>query len=252
MRNMKSREQGVVLIVVLWVCTLLTVLLGAFTLSINVDRTLAGNLVQQVRERAATEAVLNYLTAVRRVDAEAWQAMPGEVFELPFDGIDVFFRLIPESSYLNLNLATEEQLAGVFTALDLEDPQGLARQVVSRRDGTMELSETGTPPQPWYSVDELAMLAGGLERVNDLHRLFTVYGEHEQIDPTYADNRLLNDDQAEPVGEVLAEDGLFRLQIALGAGRRLRKVEVTAAFTESEAGYQVLHWNLYNASFAME
>lgn len=248
------RERGVILLVVLWICALLTVLLAAFSLAVRVDRTVASGVVEQVRGRAAAEAVLNYLAAVRLADSEVWQAMPGEVFILPIDDVRVRFRLLPESAFLNLNTATQEQIAQVFSGLGLSSADVLASQVVERRvGGSTGAASDAIMPQPWYAVDELIVLGGGLAGVTNLHELFTVDGQHEGVNTAFASSRLLALlGLSAEVTDAVVEEPIYRIQLELGQRQGVRKIEVTAAFDGEGQGYRLHRWNLYNAHFNLD
>ena len=259
MRRQAQRQHGAVLILVLWITSLLVLMLGAFSLNVRIDRQVAGGVLQQVRAQAAADTVLNYLAAVRQADPETWQTMPGEVFRLPWEALDVRFRVLPETAFVDLNTAPEAVLIDVFSGLELDDAAALAAAVVRRREGDPEAADTlSAQPRPWLSVDELLSLEQGLDQVPGLHQLFTVYARQPWVDERFAAQRLLAllaaDDYLqtpETEGPGLG-DAMYRVQIELGNGTQRRQLEVSARFIDTGVGYQVLHTNLYNVSFSMD
>ncbi|SDU36145.1 hypothetical protein [Halopseudomonas salegens] len=258
MTGSRRHQRGAVLILVLWITSLLTIMLAAFSMTVRIDRQVAGDMLQQVRAQAAADSVLNYLAAVRQVDPDRWESMPGEVFRLPWEGLDVHFRLIPETAFVSLNTAPEDMLEAVFAGLESADARSLAAAVVRRREGDLEAAEDiDRQPRPWISVDELLLLGDGLERVAGLHRFFTVHGSHVEVDARFAAEPLLDllggtDYLQESQEDAALTTDAFRIQIELGQGVRRRRLEVSARFVADGVGYQVLHTNLYNVSFTLD
>lgn len=249
------QQRGAVLILVLWITVLLTLLLGAFSLMVRVDRGVAADVVQQVRSRAAGDSVLSYLAATRLVDDAAWMEMLGEIYVLPWEGFDVRFRFIPESSFVSLNAAPQEQLFAVFSALGLENADRLAEAVVIRRQGSLEMEETAEEaPRPWSSVEELIVLGGGLERLAGLSRWFSADSYAPAVTFDYAPpllQEVLPDEFAADAAGEFQASGFepYRVQVMFGVPPEARRAEFTAIFDDGATGYRLVRSNLYNARF---
>ena len=256
--NRPLAQRGAVLILVLWITALLTVMLAAFSQQVRIDRSVAGDTLDRVRAQAASESVLNYLAALQQVDPEGFQQMPGELYRLPWGGLEVRFRLLPESAFVSLNTAPLELLELVFAGLGLAEPLQLAEAVVRRREGDPEaVDELQREPRPWLSVDELVLLGGGLQQQPGLSALFTAHGRHVEVDARFASAELVALLETSPflltpeadegvVGEV------YRVQIEIGSAQRSRKLEASVRFSSfGRTGYQLLQTNLYNVSFEL-
>ncbi len=272
-------QRGVVLIVVLWVIALLTLLLVAFSATVRVDRSLSSDIVQRVQGRAAAEAALSYLAAIQRLGREDWPKLQGRVFVLPFDGIQVRFRLIPEEAYISLNGASAELLTQLIQAAAGAgvDPQPIVERILQRREGvSAEPAAEGAPPVlPWRAVEELGLLPGvspvWLER---LLPVLTLDSPHSGFDAKYASPALLGvvlgkdkaqallaarsqddfvvGDFVDPALLATSEGLVFRLQVEVGQGELRRRVEVTSRFGEGPAGYKIIRWNEYTARFDLD
>lgn len=258
MRVRPAQQTGVVLIVVLWIIALLTVLLAAFTLNLKVERQVAADAGHTVQLHAATEAVLEYLSALNAVGAEEWPEMPGEVFELELNRYAVRFRLLPETAYVSVNGARAETLERLFAAMELPDPAAVAQTVVERREeGTDSQTGEPIPAQPWRSVLHLAReLSLTIDQLEPFAHWFTFYSTHEDPALAFTSPDVLDALGLEAVddeeGAVVPMDAVFRLQVELLGGSSRRKIEVVTEFSGGAGGYRVLHWNEYNAKFTLD
>ncbi len=246
-------QSGAVLILVLWITALLALLLGAFSLTLRVEQSVGSEQVQQVRARAAGDAVLNYLAAVRRVDEDAWAGMVGEVVALPWRDSNVQFRFIPEASFVSLNFASPSLLVAVFEGLGVDDPVEWASAVVSRR-GREQSDHGGSTTLPWVAVEELLTLGEGLEQLDAPERLFSADSTESRVVLDYA---------APPLQAMLAgrtgviegytplphEPELFRVQVMFGQDSAVRQAEFTVVFEEDGAGYRLARSHLFAARF---
>ena len=266
-----KRQNGVVLIVVLWITVLLTVLLVAFTATIKVDREVATDIVQRVQARASAEAALSYVVAVRQSGAYEWSDMVGQVYELQLNSMLVRFRFIPENSFMSLNSASLEDLEQVLTAAGADDAVAIATHIVRRREGdinpeTAELIE----PRPWVSVVELSIVPGMTsELYRNVQDWFTTDSHNIDVSLQFATASLVRALMGQDAEQVLAErigqpvdentfgfsqEGadIYRVQVELTSTKYKRKIEATAAFSGGEVGYRIARWNEYNTHFLLE
>lgn len=267
----KARQNGVVLIVVLWITVLLTVLLVAFTATIKVDREVAADVVLRVQARASAEAVLSYLVAVRQSGAYELSDMVGQVYELKLNTMLVRFRFIPENSFISLNSAALEDIETVLTAAGASDALAIANHIVKRREGGADM-QTGEliPAQPWVSVVELSIVPGMTPEVyRNIQSWFTADSNNTTVNLQFAAaslvralrgadaEQVLADRVGQPAAQStfgFAEAGadIYRVQVELSSTKNKRKIEATAAFGGGELGYHIARWNEYNAHFLLE
>ena len=73
--NGRGGQRGAVLVLVLWILTLLTFLLGAFSNEIRVENRIVGDMVERIRLRAGATAVLNYLALAGTASPEGRKMM---------------------------------------------------------------------------------------------------------------------------------------------------------------------------------
>ncbi len=270
-----SQQRGVVLIVVLWIVVLLTVLLAAFTATVKVDRHVATDVVESVQARASADSVLAYLSGLRMADTELWPEMPGQIYKLQLNNMQLRFRIIPETAYVSLNNASVDLLQRVFEAAQVPDAQQIAEAIVARRSVTID-EQTGAEvaPKLFTSVRSLTLMPQmQLETVQAIGQWFTVDSGHEGVNLLFADPSLLYalvPDEAEMLLAGRTENGvrelvpvnssimqqdqgdIVRVQVELSSSASKRKIEATVAFDDSERGYHVVRWNEYNAHFSLE
>jgi len=276
---MQHRKQGgVVLIVVLWIVFLLTILLVGFTNVSKVERDASLDIVQRATGRASVEAVLSYLAALRDLGTEIWQPILGQVLIIPkLQLVDVRFRVIPEDSYVSLNGADKETLQLLFVNLapSVDRPDVLAETIVARRTGD---EEAGVAAVPWSSVNELLLLDFVRpDAIQPVLGWLTSDSEHEGVNEQYAQPALIRALYADRAESILESRGLqsdaasaqpakprslmlrgprteessFRVQVEVNSGRLMRRLEATVIF-DGAAGYRVVRWNEYNASFDLD
>lgn len=270
-----GKQRGVVLIVVLWIIVLLTVLLAAFTATLKIDRSVASDVVESVQARASADSVLGYLSALRIADSELWSEMPGQVYKLQLNNLQLRFRVIPETAYVSLNNASVELLQRIFEAVQEPSAEQIAEAIVEYRSATIN-EQTGAEvaPKLFTSVLGLAQLSQvKIETLQLVQHWFTVDSEHDGVNLLFADQGLLYalvPDEAEMLLAQRAEGGArelvnvnspimqqeqgdtVRVQVELSSSASKRKIEATVAFDDSERGYHVVRWNEYNAYFSLE
>lgn len=182
----RTREQGIALVLVLWIISLLTVLALGLTTTQRTESALTQNQLDGARFRAAAEAVINLTvlnllsTPVETVPAEAVWVPDGMPRPLLFDGMALTVTLYNEGSRLDLNTATREQLATLIelaqgeegfdeaardamadAILDWRDEDDLAL-LNGAEDGDYDAAGLtyGARDEPFQSVDELRQVLG--------------------------------------------------------------------------------------------
>lgn len=186
---------------------LLTFLLAAHSSNIKTETRIVKDNVGQIRLRAATEGVANYLSLQSKLLAEGLKAQSGQVQELMLAGLAIRYRVIPESAYLSLNAASAELLQQLIADLDGEaDAQSIAAAIVDWRDPDniaqpdgaeaedYEALGLGYAPRdgPFQSVQELARVRGmNRALLEAMDPFVTVFSNSPSVDLKYAPGKLV-------------------------------------------------------------
>jgi len=208
-RQAQGRKQrGAVLVLVLWILTLLTFLLGAFSNEIRVENRIVGDMVARIRLRAGATAVLDYLAQAGNVAPEALGPFEGVPLTLVLGNSSVDYRLLPEEAFVSLNAAPPELLRvliGNFPG-GVDDVDALVDALVDWRDGDDIVTGSGAEAAqyasagfahgprnaPLQSVDELGQVLGFTpELVDWLRPYVSVASTSPGVDPHFADPGLL-------------------------------------------------------------
>ena len=93
-RNVRARQSGVALVIVLWILLLITISTGAYTLMARMDQLEAHTVLSGTRARLAAEAGMNLaLLSLRDPDELARLVPDGRPYEISFDGAVVEVRV---------------------------------------------------------------------------------------------------------------------------------------------------------------
>lgn len=182
MKIVRCRQQGIALMLVLWVLALLTIIAMGLTATQRTETVLAGNQLDTVRFRAAAEAAVNYAvlnllaqSSVLEEDADIW--VP-DGFARPwyFAGESLEIKVFNEASRIDLNKAPKDLLDALFfaTGLPEDDAAALADAIEDWRDANDltqlngaedgDYEDAGRPygakDGPFDSVEELQQVLG--------------------------------------------------------------------------------------------
>ena len=193
---MRARQQGIVLVLVLWTLVLLLAIVSAVSSSVHTESTLAHHQLDQTRLRALADAAF-YYGAARGFDPDsqmAWE-VDGEPHEWRFAGVDMVIRLEKEQDRLDLNRATAQQLRDLLVLLevDAERHDALTAAILDWRDKDSlhrlngaedeDYREAGKPygakDALFTSVDEIGLVLGvdaQLKRQMQPHLTLTASG----------------------------------------------------------------------------
>jgi len=141
-----GKQKGIALVLVLWVALLMTVIAGGFALSARTESVQSRILFNQVQAEFLAEAGLNRAVfELRNPDPETRWIADGRAYEFTLNEAKISVQITDESGKIDLNLANEELLVGLFASVGVEFDQALA------------LSDK---IQDWRDPDEEVRLAG--------------------------------------------------------------------------------------------
>ena len=119
------RQQGVALILVIWVSVLLTVIASSFIVERRTETLIVRNSASMARAEAIADAgVHRALYEVYRTNnpTDAWKR-DGTPYDWTFDGVPVRVEIRDESAKIDLNTASEALLRGLLLSVGLADDE---------------------------------------------------------------------------------------------------------------------------------
>jgi len=205
MRTIRSREDGIALVLVIWVVTLLMAIAGAFLYAMRTDARAARNAALIARGEALAQAAVSraVIELFKPQDGpEVWKR-DGGVRQWVFDKARVSVRLSDESAKIDINTANNELLKGLFryagmgeddaaklldAVLDWRDSDSLRRPLGAEEAEYAQAGYKGRPANyPFQSTEELqlvlGMTAGVYQRIAPM---ITVYSRQSGVNPHLA------------------------------------------------------------------
>ncbi|APV49627.1 hypothetical protein BWI17_08025 [Betaproteobacteria bacterium GR16-43] len=210
MKKNRTRQQGVALVLVIWLAALLTVVAGNFAFSARNDSLIVYNSISIARAQAAADAgVVRAVFEVYRLDnpPDQWRR-DGTAHDWSFDGIPVRIELRDESAKIDVNTASDALLRGLFVSVGLTDEEA-ARIVdaiadwrdvdgLKRPNGAEEADYRsaglayGPANAPFQAIEELQLVLGMRP---DIYRriapMITVYSRQMGVSITTATREVL-------------------------------------------------------------
>jgi len=171
------RQEGIALVLVLWITVLLTVATGAYALMARMDQMEANTLLSGTQARMSAEAGIHLMAvALRDTDDQTRPIADGRVYQQVIDGVLIEVSATDERGKLDINSAEEPTLATLFmnNGLDIDQAELLAAAVLDWRDpdevvrvNGAELDTylaaglpIGPANRPFMMVDELLQVLG--------------------------------------------------------------------------------------------
>lgn len=201
---MPSRQQGVALILVIWVIALMGVLLGSFALIARTENFEARHLFDGTTARYAAQAgIERAVYELRNPDLTQRWVGDGRAYDFEFDGAQVQVELTDESGLIDINTADDTLLQGLFVSAGVAPDQAvvLSDAIQDWRDPDdiplpqgAELNEykaAGLPyaPRnaPFQTVGEVQQALGmNYDLFEKIESAITIYGGGVQPNPAYA------------------------------------------------------------------
>ncbi|VAW34923.1 hypothetical protein MNBD_GAMMA01-2184 [hydrothermal vent metagenome] len=209
MKQQVYKQSGVALILVLWVTVLLTVIAASFALSARTEGVQAKMVFDTTRARYLAEAGLHRAVyELRNPDPESRWIADGRTYKMDFAGSEVEIQITDETGKIDINLASDELLVGLFASLGMSDDEAmmLTERVIDWRDNDdirgMDGAEDddyeaegykyGAKDALFDTVPELQQVMGiSYEMYRRLEPAITVYSGSRNINIAYAPEQAL-------------------------------------------------------------
>ena len=199
-----NKQDGIALVLVLWVLLLLTIITGSFALMSRMDRLEANAMLSGTQARLSAEAAINLAAlALRDPDDENRMLADGRVYQFEFDGAQVEVSATDERGKLDINATDELTIANLFIGhgMEMNEAEMLAAAVMDWRDedelervnGAEEAAYfaaglgVGPGNRPFLMTEELIQVIGmQYEFYRKLEPGITVFSRTAQPDPAFA------------------------------------------------------------------
>jgi general secretion pathway protein K len=198
------RERGVALLIVLWGCTLLAIMLGAFAALARTEGLQARYQFAQTRAHYAAEAgVMRAIEGLQTTDVESRWIADGRPYVFAFDDAKVNISIVDEDGKVDLNAASGDVLTGLFKAAGLQDEKAKALSSAVqdwRRPGDAASPNGAKKPQyeaaglsygprngPFATVEEARMVLGmDAQLWTAIAPVLTIWSGRERPNPEHA------------------------------------------------------------------
>ncbi len=206
-----ARQQGVALVVVLWVMILLSVMAGSYAISTRTETELTQHSMEAARGRAIAEAgvhlILGELLLGRDSETVKWRA-DGSVYFVEFEGTELRIAIEDESAKVDLNAAYPELIGGIVrtVAVETNAEKILTDAILDWRDvdnipraegaEDSEYEAAGFPygakDAHFDNLEELLLIRGMDHEVyTRLSGVVSVFSDSRGINPVWASRQVL-------------------------------------------------------------
>lgn len=224
-RSGRSRQRGIVLVVVLWLVALLSLMAVSQTAAVRTETLIVGNLVESATARAAAYAGLQLAVADLAKPIQAREMSgDGTLYSLPFGSAQLLVSITDESGKVDLNAApgtlfdallqdvVEDEVrreALVAALLDWRDRDQL-RRINGAEEEDYRLAGLEYAPRngPFQSLEELTLVLGfDAPLYHAIADNLTIYSGSATINASVAPEGVLQaiDSAAEAEGEEVPE-----------------------------------------------
>ncbi len=151
----QRKQKGIALVLVLWVALLMTVIAGGFALSARTESVQSRILFNQVQAEFLAEAGLNRAVfELRNPDPETRWIADGRAYEFNLNEAKISVQITDESGKIDLNLANEELLVGLFASVGVEfdDALALSDKIQDWRDPDEEVRLAGAEDADYFAA----------------------------------------------------------------------------------------------------
>ncbi len=205
------RQQGLALVIVLWVIMLLAIMAGSFAYTLRTDTTLATHATETARGRALAEAGLAHVAyrLLIQPDPESPWPIDGTPRLWTFGSGQVRIAVRDTSGLIDINHADRELFKGLLTTIggldereadilldrieDYRDPDDLERIDGAERDTYLQAGYPRGPKNaPFESIEELQQVFGmTAELYRRIADSITVWSQQPGLNPAAASAEML-------------------------------------------------------------
>lgn len=149
------RQEGIALVLVLWVALLMSIIAGSFALSARTESVQSRILFNKAQARYLAEAGLHRAVfELRNPDPETRWIADGRNYEMELDGAKIEIKINDESGKIDLNQANEELLVGLFASVGVEfdDALALVDKIKDWKDADEEVSLAGAEDGDYFAA----------------------------------------------------------------------------------------------------
>jgi len=267
---MRRSQDGMALIVVLWLVVLLSIMAAGHSKNVHTDTTLAARQVQSAKARALAEAGINHvILEMLAADTDRKLPVDGSLFTVRVGDDDVTIAIRDATGFVDLNAAQAELLDAalkacgvgetarrdlVDTILDWRDGDELRRMHGIEDDDYMAAGVAWTSRDGAFeAVDELKYLPGmSQSRYECLAPFVTVYSGRGGLNMEYAPPALIMALTGEEVPAAEPDDdaaggprnGTFHIYAsASGSAATVAAIEAVVRISRaSKAPFTIVDW----------
>ena len=196
----RGNQQGMALVIAIWILTLLSLMAGSFALSMRRESSVASALSSNAQTRALLETGLTLAKyQLKQTDPNQRWRTDGSIYQItPVAGATIRIRMIAEAGKIDINNAKESLLSAVVGAItnDKWEQQHLLNCILDWRDADDEQRphgaekkqylEAGLPYGPpnraLQSLEELQMILGVNQAIfTQIQPWLTVYSGQSDV-----------------------------------------------------------------------
>ena len=208
--SLRRSQQGVALVLVLWVIVLLSVVAASFIVERRSESLVIQNSISMARAEADADAgIQRAVWELYRTDnaPDAWKR-DGTVQNWSFDGVPVKVQIRDESAKIDINTASDALLHGMFASIGVQedDAAKLTDAVLDWRDAddfkrpngaeAAEYKAAGLAYKPanapFQAIEELQLVLGMRPEIyRRIQPMITVYSRQAGVNPQLASRDVL-------------------------------------------------------------
>jgi general secretion pathway protein K len=176
----RAKQRGVALAIVVWFIAGMSLLVAGIVSHARVDTRMAQLHVARAKAAAAGDGAIQLMmadVAAGNINARDGQSLPGGVYRM--GELEVVVTLVPTSGLIDLNRASGEILAALFTIAALLDPaqaQTLADNVIKWRSSGAGSPGSSAGKSRFAAVEDLLRVDGVGRTLLDAVRDYVVVG----------------------------------------------------------------------------
>ena len=268
----RCRQDGMALVLVLWLVVLLSIMAAGHSRNVHTDTTLAARQLQSAKARALAEAGINHvILEMLAADSDRKLPVDGSLFSIRIGDDDVTIAIRDAAGFVDLNAANAELLNAALKVCGVSETErrDLVDAVLDWRDKDDLTRLHGVEDDDYFAagvswssrddafeaVDELKYLPGMSQaRYDCLAPFVTVHSGRAGLNMEYAPPALITALTGEEIPAVAPEgadseagtprNGTFHIYAsASGSSGAIAAIEAVIEISRaSDAPFKVLDW----------